>query len=441
MRDILLTLIIFGSVPVILVKPHIGILMWSWIGYMSPHRLTWTFAYDFRFALIIGAATIFAWLISREPKRIPWNNVTMLLVALTIWISFTTIFALYPDQAYGKWDRTIKILVMNGFITLALMGSWERLNALIWVIVLSIGFYGFKGGIFTLSTGGYWRVSGSAGSFFQDNNSLALALLMVIPLIRYLQLTTPVRWIKWGLLILMLLCTISVLGTQSRGGVVGLAVLLVVFAIKSRGRIFIGLALGLGLVAAVEFMPQTWHARMETIANYEEDASVQGRLQAWEYGLDVAAQHPFVGGGFHVYRGNKSAPRSIGKSAHSIYFEVLGEHGFVGLAIFLLLGVATFRMGSTVIRRTKGNHDLAWAQDLARMTQVSLVAFAAAGLFLNLAFFDLTYHLVAIMVLVRTLVDQTLSKSVAVEKSGQAAFSPHDGYRPIGVPNSEVDKR
>ena len=78
MRDFLLTLVIFGSIPIIFVKPHVGILVWSWISYMNLHRFTWGFAFDFRFALLVAFATIVAWLISREPKRIPWKALSRL---------------------------------------------------------------------------------------------------------------------------------------------------------------------------------------------------------------------------------------------------------------------------------------------------------------------------------------------------------------------------
>ena len=39
--------IVFGSIPLILSRPFFGIIMWSWIAYMAPHRLTWGVAYDF----------------------------------------------------------------------------------------------------------------------------------------------------------------------------------------------------------------------------------------------------------------------------------------------------------------------------------------------------------------------------------------------------------
>ena len=60
-------------------------------------------------------------------------------------MSFTTLFAAYPDHAQWKWDRTIKILLFNGFVTLGLITTRQRLDALIWVIVLSLGFFALKG--------------------------------------------------------------------------------------------------------------------------------------------------------------------------------------------------------------------------------------------------------------------------------------------------------
>lgn len=432
MRDILVTLIVMGSIPIILIKPHIGVLMWSWISYMNPHRLTWGFAYDFRFALIVGAVTIFAWLISREPKRLPWHPVTFLLVALTLWVSFTTLFAEFPDHAQAKWERTIKILVVNGFLTLALMRSKPRLDALIWVIVVSIGFFGVKGGIFTLLTGGTYILSGPGDTFIGDNNSLALALITVMPLMRYLQLSTEMRWIRWGLVVAMLLCLIAVLGTHSRGGLIGLAAMLLVLFVKTRRKLLISVGLGLVLAFGIGFMPERWQGRMESILAYEQEASAQTRFEAWQYAIDTAMESPLIGGGFEVFRGNKAPTLAGYRSAHSIYFEVLGEHGFVGLVLFLALGIATFLAGRSIIRQARGNPDLAWARDLASMIQAGLVGYAVAGVFLNLAFFDLYYHLVAIMALTSVLASETLSESgeqpldtaASVQAKGAARFFP-----------------
>ena len=411
MRDILLTLTIFGSIPIILVKPHIGVLMWSWISYMNPHRLTWSFAFDFRFALLIGATTILAWLFSREPKRLPWSGVTCLLMALFVWITITTFFALYPDQAATSWERVAKILLFNGIVTLALMQSKQRVNALIWVIVMSIGYLGIKGGVFTLLTGGNYHVMGPARSFITDNNDFGLAMVMVIPLMRYLQLASNYSAVRWGLTAMMFLSFIAALGTQSRGTFLGVVVLVVMLFLKTRRRLLIGIGVATVLIVGVNFMPDFWYARMESIAAYQEDASAQGRFNAWAYAIDVALAHPITGGGFGAFLGNTTWDYGFGRAAHSIYFQMLGEQGFVGLALYLSLGVATYLTGGAIVRKAKARPELRWASDLASMVQVSLVTYAVSGAFLSRAYFDLYYHLVVIMILTNAVVTEALAVS------------------------------
>jgi probable O-glycosylation ligase (exosortase A-associated) len=420
MRSILVTLLIFGSLPVIVIKPHIGVLVWSWIGYMNPHRLTWGFAYHFSFAMVVGVVTIAAWLFSREPKTLPWHPLVLLLAAFAAWVSFTTLFAAYPDHAQWKWDRTIKILLFNGFVTLGLITTRQRLDALIWVIVLSLGFFALKGAVFTVLTGGIYRLQGPSGSFIADNNSFGLALLMTMPLVRYLQLTARSRWMRLGLLILLVCFLVAVLGTYSRGAVVGLAVTVVALLVKSRHRMRLALVAGVALAAAVQFMPEHWHERIASIFAYEEDPSAQGRLESWRYALEVAREHPVVGGGFEIFRGNQASSAAGYRSAHSIYFEALGEHGWVGLALFLALGLGAYLTARSVIRRASEDPELSWAGDLAGMVQVSIAAYAIAGLFLNLATFDLYYHLIAIIVIASALVRQGVTAAVSAASLDRA---------------------
>jgi probable O-glycosylation ligase (exosortase A-associated) len=426
MRSILVALLVFGSLPVILIKPHVGVLVWSWIGYMNPHRLTWGFAYDFPFALVIGVATSAAWLFSREPKALPWHPLVLLLAIFAAWVSFTTLFAIYPDPAQWKWDRTIKILLLNGFVTLGLITTRGRLDALIWVIVLSLGFFAVKGAVFTLLTGGIYRLQGPPGSFIADNNQFGMALLMTLPLVRYLQLTAQSRWVRLALGVAIVGFLVAVLGTYSRGAVIGLAITAVALLVKSRHRMSLALMTGVALAAAVQFMPEHWHDRVASIFAYEEDASAQARLDSWRYAVEVAREHPLVGGGFEVFRGNEASTSAGYRSAHSIYFEVLAEHGYLGLAIFVALGLGAYLSAGSVVRRAGEHGELSWAVDLAAMAQVSIVGYAVAGLFLNLATFDLYYHLVAIVVITHALV----RKSLAAQASARSAASVSAFERP-----------
>ena len=291
---------------------------------------------------------------------------------------------------------------MNGILVSILFADRIRLNMLIWITAISIGFFGVKGGFFTLITGGAYHVYGAPDSFFASNNYLAVALLMTIPLLRYLQLHSD-RWvIRWGLMAAMMTCVISILGSQSRGGFVGLIVLCAALVLRSRRRLMISVGLIVVLVFGINFMPESWHDRISTILTYEEDDSIQGRFDAWKFAIDLADERPMMGGGIGAFLGNKKTLGGF-RSAHSIYFQVLGEQGYIGLLLYLILLVGSFVTSNRVISQTKNQTELAWANDLARLIQVSLIIFVVNGAFSNFAYFELMFQLVAILVALSTM--------------------------------------
>lgn len=409
MRDLALGIVIFALLPYALMRPYIGLYLYSWISYMNPHRLAYGWAMNFPWAYILALTTLAGLLLSREPKRMIWGRELTVLALFVFWTLVTTAFAFYPDLAQEQLVKVLKIQLMI-FVTPLLINSKERLRGLVWVIVGSLAFFGVKGGIFTILRGGVYHVYGPDGSFIAGNNELALALLMTIPLMRYLQLTESKPWVRQSLGVAMVLTGLSVVGSQSRGALLGGLAIMVFLWLKSRQKLMtaILIAFAVGLIALV--MPQEWYDRMATIETYQQDGSALGRINAWWTAWNVAVARPLVGGGFEMFQPatfDLYAPdASRAFYAHSIYFQVLGEHGFVGLFLFALLGLLAWRTGSKVIRATKSDPEHKWASDLAAMVQVSLIGYASAGAFLGLAYFDLPYHLVVIMMLTRALVEQ-----------------------------------
>jgi probable O-glycosylation ligase (exosortase A-associated) len=296
MRDIVLTAVIFGTLPFILARPYVGILMWAWLAFMNPHRLTWGFAFDMQFSLLIALFTLFGLLFSREPKKVPWTAETVILLILTLWMVFTTFFAVYPELAWPELEKVVKIQIMI-FATLMLMQSRERINLLVLVVALSLAFYGVKGGIFTILNGGVFHVRGPAGSFIAGDNEIGLALVMTVPLLRYLQLQAKNVLIRHLFTAGMLLTALAAIGSQSRGAMLGIVAMGTFFWLKSRNKLFttfIAIAVVM-LVFAV--MPQEWFDRMETIKTYQSDASATGRINAWHMAVNMAKDRP-LGGGF-----------------------------------------------------------------------------------------------------------------------------------------------
>lgn len=401
MRDILVTAIVFGVLPFIFRRPWVGIMLWCWLGYMNPHRQAWGFAYDMPFALICAVVTITAFIFSKEKKEMVWTRETILLLMFIGWMLITTFFAFYSELAWIQWSKVWRIQLMV-FLTLMIIKERQHLHWMIWIIALSLGYYGVKGGIFTIVHGGQFRVQGPAGTFFGGNNEMALVLAMLIPLIRYLYLQAARQWVRWGLASAMVLSGIAAIGSQSRGGLLAMAAMGLFLWFKSRHKFVMTIYMVIAVWIIASVMPQSWYDRMESIQNYQQDASSLGRINAWHTAFNVAKDR-ITGGGFEMFRPptfRQYAPEPWRvHDVHSIYFEVMGEHGFIGFGMFILLAVFAWLRANRVIRACKNDPDRKWAADLAAMIQVSLVGYGVGGAFLGLAYFDLTYHLMVMLVM------------------------------------------
>jgi probable O-glycosylation ligase (exosortase A-associated) len=406
MRDLLVASIVFGSLPFIIKRPFWGVLLLAGLGYMNPHRLCYGFMLSMPAVQIVAIATLIGMLVSKEAKRMVWSREIVLLVVFVAWMGLATSMAFYIDGALIEYVRFIKIQILT-LMTLLLLTSPQRVTLLIWSIVLSLGFYGVKGGVFTILKGGIHRVAGPGNTFIGGNNELALAMVMTIPLMRYLYQHETHRLIKLGLFAMMLLTAIAAIGTQSRGALVALTITGAVFWWKGKNKFFSGVVIAAVAFFILSFMPESWFARMDTIKTYEQDDSALGRINAWWVAYNVANVRLF-GGGAGMWRPEifqlfAPEPNRV-HDVHSIYFEVLGEQGWPGLVLWLCLMSLTWLKCSSIIRIAKKYPQTYWARDLVAMIQVSLVGYFSAGAFLGLAYFDYVYHLIAVVVVTHVLV-------------------------------------
>src|SRR5581483_9684515 len=168
-----------------LYQPVFGLLLFTCLGFLNPHSMTWGIGRTFPFSQLAGITTIVGYLFWSEPKRFPRQQELMLLLALWGMFGISTLFAIYPDKALTPFIRLSKILLMV-FLSLSLINTDQRLHLLLRVIAFSLGFYGFKAGIFVILNGGNYLVWGPEDSFLYANNSIGLALAMNIPLLWYL---------------------------------------------------------------------------------------------------------------------------------------------------------------------------------------------------------------------------------------------------------------
>jgi len=427
-RSIAVFLSIFSVLPVALVFPFAGVLLWAWVAFMSPHREAFGFAYDFPFNFYVAIVTLAAWVVSQEPKRLPAQVLPALLIAFAILFSITTYFALDHASAFERWDKHIRTIILL-LVVMALAVSRLRIQAFLWIVAISIGYYAAKGGGYTL-TGGTGRILGPAESLIADNNDFALAVVMMIPILNYLRVTSVNPLVKLGSWIVILLSVVAIIGTGSRGGFIGLVVLgigFITFTKPKLGAFLIPVAIAAGVWA---YAPQSWVERVKTIDQYQTDESANNRFAAWRTSWNLALDRPLVGGGFSAietdkvdFRYNKvdwratlsQQEKSRARAAHSIYFQVLGDHGFVGLGLFLaIMGTAFFNLLRT-LALARERPELHWARLLSRALIVSFVAYLATGALLSMAYYDAFLCLIAITAPLRQIVAR------AVENAGPVA--------------------
>lgn len=418
MRDLAITLIVLVGCFYTFKRPYIGVLLWSWLSYMNPHRLAYGFAYAMPFAQITAIVLIVSMVMSKETRKLPFNGLILIWILFIIYMGITTLYAYYPDNAWDYYMRVIKIQLIV-FITMMLITDTDKIRQLIWVIVISIGYFSVKGGLFTILTGGSYIVWGPEGSMISGNNELAVATLMTIPLMIYLHRIHSQQWIKKGLLAAITLSFIAAIGTQSRGALLAFGAVALFFWIKSDKKIIIGVGMIILSATILALMPESWYARMNTIQTYEEDASAMGRLNAWEYAFN-AANDRLLGMGFDSWSRKTFAlyapnPEDA-HAAHSIYFSVLGDHGWIGLILFLIIFKTTWNIIKAIIKNTENNEDLKELNFLSKMMQVSFIAYLVGGAFLSLSYYDLPWHLISIVICIQKILSTSSSNPVESTK-------------------------
>lgn len=423
MRDLALTLLLLAGLPVTISRPIVGAVLFAWLGLMNPHRLTWGFAESIPWSLIYAIATLAGMFYRRDHEFVAAISEYRLVIVYTAWMLVTTIFALQPGAAWGRFDAIWKVQLMC-LATLMLLTNRKRIQVLAVVAAASVLFYGVKGGWFTLMSGGNHRVWGPRGSVIMDNNQLASGLVTTLPLLYWLFVVAPKRWMKAALLGCGTLVVFSILGAHSRGAFVAAGVMTVFLWLKSDRKILFAMLLPPVLMTAAIFMPENFWERMSTIATYQEDPSMQGRINTWKTAFNIA-NHRVTGGGLEYYAPEVFAifapnPNDV-KSSHSIYFQALGEHGWIGLALFLGILMQFWRTAAAVRRLAERIPSARSFAVYGRMAQVSLVGFVVGGLTVNIGNWDfMFYQLVILLATKRVLLRESQKVSAGSPAPSQA---------------------
>jgi putative inorganic carbon (hco3(-)) transporter len=398
-RAILLLAVLVPCVPVCFFRPFVGVVLWTIISFASPQQSAWGAAYFFPAAEMIAIPTLVGFVVfSRGWMGRMASRESFLILVLWMWFTITSIvssgtplFAPHAPETWYRWQFVTKVLLMT-LVTMGIVDTFNRLRILVIVTASCFVAYVVKALPLIIATGGGFRLYGPPHSMVEDNNDLGLALNMTLPLLFFLAQTEPGRRVRQLFWALFLVTIPGIFCTYSRGALVGLISVMVLMLMGTKQRVVLLPAVLLGLVIALVFAPPKWKERMDFSRDGAAlDASAYSRLNSWTFAWNLANDYPITGGGFDTFTKDlfdRYAPNSLDvHGPHSVYFGVLGEHGFVGLALYLTLVASCFASLRRIGKRAKQLGDEI-ARSYASAFTFSLVGFLTSGLFLGRAYFD-----------------------------------------------------
>jgi probable O-glycosylation ligase (exosortase A-associated) len=415
MRDVGLVLFLGGLLLLGLKRPFLFVLAYMYIDTVSPQRISYFLLNRVPVSLIVAALAIGGWLLvdKKDFRVAPRQGLIFVLLCYCAW---TTWNADLPVEAWTKWDWVWKALLFAIFLPFTLRTKL-RIEASLLFLTLSAAAIIIVGGIKTMASGGGYGVL----NLMVDNNSglyesstistIAIALIPIILWLTRFGTVFPPDWrVKSFAGALIFACLLIPVGTEARTGLVCIAVLGLLLLRDAKRRLLYIMAAGLLGLAAIPFLPHSFTNRMETIQGFQGDQSAGTRLAVWAWTWDYVQAHP-AGGGFEAYRQNRIQVQTVsaqgsggtqditvrteadqGRAYHSAYFEMLGEQGFAGLILFLLIhGIGLVRMELIRRRYRTAEAGDAWIAPLATALQNFQLIFLVGSLFVGIAYQPFIY--------------------------------------------------
>lgn len=413
MRDIGLALFLLSFIAVGFRRPFLLVLAYCYVDIVAPQRLSYYLVNSIPVSLIAFCLAVGMWLVADDKKNIRYSSRQFLLVILLIYCGLTTQLADFPVEAAAKWSWVWKALLWAIFLPLTLT-TRLRIEALATTMILCASSIAITGGIKTLAGGGGY---GTLALLVEDNSGLYEGSIMscvavaIIPIIlflsRYSTIFPPDWRVKSFAYALCFACLLIPIGTQARTGLVCIIMLAILAMRFTKRRFVYAGAIGLAALITVPLLPSAFMDRMSTIQEYKADSSASTRVAVWKWTWDYAKDHPF-GGGFDAFRGNRveyqledgSKIVDSARAYHNSYFEMLGEQGYIGLIVWLVLHVLGIIQMEKIHRRYRNNprSDLKWVSPLAVALQNAQIIYLTGCMFVGIAFQPFIYMILAMQI-------------------------------------------
>ncbi len=452
LTDTLWSIVFLFCIGLSLRSPYLALYTLLFADILKPQNLSYSFLAGQSVSLALTAVLLASMIINMNKlKRPKVIGVTVVLIMFMAWITYTTTIAQFQGPAWFKYDYVIKTIVVTLFIPF-ILDSRLKIEIVLAAIVCGVAYYILMGGIRTaLGQASYTTLlvpTAIGDSEITETSTLSMIAVFTIPILIYIKNNSlfkdRIPFLKTIIYIMIICCIFTVIGTYARTGLVGLAFLFFLYLMSSKYKIQIALAAILLGVSLLLFAPADYTQRMSTLENATEESSALGRILVWRWTLDYVSERPITGGGFDSYIANAGqlnryleSDVSVNlspnrpKAYHNIFFEVLGEQGYVGLAMYLGLIFLCWNMN----RKLKNdNQNEEYLKALAKTLNYVIMIYSLCGLFIGIAYAPWIFYFIGLSVSLQNLLTTQKSR---YKRSKALQYASNSGLRSNGTKSFE----
>jgi len=395
-------------------SPYIALYTVLFVDILKPQQLSFGFLAGKPLSLAVTLVLLISLILNikkLQTPRIP--SITFVLLCFIGWITYTTSIAQFPGPAWFKYDYVIKTIVMTLTIPF-ILNNRLKVEMALCAIVAGVSYYVLTGGIRTaLGQGGYGMplVSTPLGdSEIAETSTLSMVAVFTIPLLLYIRnhslFRDQIPFLKPLTLFLVACCILTVIGTYARTGLVGLAVLLFLYFFSSQHKVILALSSVVLTIGLIAFASDAYVSRMQTLENATEESSALGRILVWRWTIDYVSERPLTGGGFDSYIANAGQLHQYlqsgvdlnlkpnqPKAFHNIFFEVLGEQGYVGLFMYILLIFRAWHLNWKLSRDCMAEPA---PRAIATALHQVIIIYCVCGMFIGVAYAPWVFYFIGI---------------------------------------------
>ena len=439
MTTVLLYLMLLGNSIASLVEPWIGVICAYLVAILSPHDIWWWLFEDIRPFYWVIVPTLAGFCVALVRGKLDFSalNTKINRWLALLWVCFTISYLFGPyvhvKSEYTFYDpdfmfSTLTKTFFTYFISVVLIDNAKKLRALTLVLAVTTLYLTYWANAQYLIYHKFGRLHGPTNlaghGIYADENNFAVLFVVGFPFVFHLSQYIRNKMLRWALLATIPFAWHAVFLTASRGALIGIAVVLLTFVLRSQKKLA-GLLLIVAFVAAF-----TWQAgdvmrsRSSTITSYNEEESASTRLEAWDAAIGMMAAHPVTGVGFASFgQAFPDFSNKVPRVAHNTFFQIGGEWGVLAAITYLVLIFTTLnslRANARALRDHGGDPNRKLYYHVSEACLLSLTGFFTCSMFLSLQGYEVLYYLFLIS-------NAALVGSRALLNQGNRAALPQPG--------------